>query len=100
MTLPDATEPPQLDELDRYVKVTEAARILGYCHSISVEHLISRKVLKCYHMPDNNIKRILLSDLHLLMIKKTEDADSEKNSSNNEVKKTKRKRGRPPKFAN
>lgn len=88
---------PDINTLDKYVKITEAARILGYSSYQSVDQLIERKVLKSYFLPGHIRKRVLLSEIFELL------KSSKKNlvlGSQNSVlpSATKSKLGRPRKF--
>jgi uncharacterized protein YhhL (DUF1145 family) len=77
--------------LDRFIKITEAAEILGYAHYRSVIMLIDSNILPSYELPHVTRKRVLLSEvLELLKTKESED----KNQEN----KKKKGRGRPRKF--
>ena len=92
-TIQDA---PDLNTLDKYVKITEAARILGFSSYQSVDQLIDRKVLKSYLLPGHARKRVLLSDLSELLLKnKKSSLSPEKSDSPSSMK---RKLGRPRKF--
>jgi|TARA_A100001011_G_scaffold69486_1_gene70954 hypothetical protein len=92
-TIQDA---PDLSTLDKYVKITEAARILGFSSYQSVDQLIDRKVLKSYLLPGHARKRVLLSDIfELLQKSKKSSLSSEKSDSSSSMK---RKLGRPRKF--
>jgi hypothetical protein len=91
-TIQDA---PDLSTLDKYVKITEAARILGFSSYQSVDQLIDRKVLKSYLLPGHARKRVLLSDIFELLQKREKSSLSEKSDSSSSMK---RKLGRPRKF--
>ena len=92
-TIQDA---PDLNTLDKYVKITEAARILGFSSYQSVDQLIDRKVLKSYLLPGHARKRVLLSDLSELLLKNKKSSLSPKKSDS--ASSMKRKLGRPRKF--
>ena len=83
----------QNEFLDRFIKITEAAEILGYAHYRSVIMLIEQDVLMSYKLPHVARKRVLLSEV-LKLIEKEEQKSPE------EIKKSKKKRGRgrPRKF--
>lgn len=82
---------PFNQQLDRFIKITEAAEILGYAHYRSVIMLIDNNILPSYELPHVTRKRVLLSEvLELLKTKESED----KNPEN----KKKKGRGRPRKF--
>ena len=84
---------PQNEFLDRFIKITEAAEILGYAHYRSVIMLIEQDILTSYKLPHVTRKRVLLSEV-LKLIEKKEELSTE------ESKKTEKKRGRgrPRKF--
>ncbi len=92
-TIQDA---PDLSTLDKYVKITEAARILGYSSYQSVDQLIDRKVLQSYFLPGHTRKRVLLSDIFELVQNSNKvsplSIDSDLSSD------IKKKLGRPRKF--
>ena len=81
------------ENFDRFIKITEAAEILGYAHYRSVIMLIERKVLTAYKLPHVVRKRVLLSDVMKLKESNQGDADDPGNNSTK-----KRGRGRPRKF--
>jgi hypothetical protein len=76
------------DNLDRFIKITEAAEILGYAHYRSVIMLIERKLLTAYKLPHVVRKRVLLSEV----LKLKESGQDDQNNSE------KKGRGRPRKF--
>lgn len=76
--------------LDRFVKITEAADILGFAHYRSVNQLIERGALVGYRLPHVMRRRVLLSDVIALKDK----AESDLN-----LVKPNRGRGRPRKYA-
>ena len=57
-------------DLDRFVKITEAARILGYASFQSVKQLVDEKILSSYSLPGTSRPRILLSELLKLKVRK------------------------------
>jgi hypothetical protein len=75
---------------DRYIKVTEAAILLGYAHYRSINHLIAKGMLQSYALPHVSRKRVLLSDVINLLNKRQSE-------SSHIVKPT--KPGRPPKYS-
>ena len=81
------------ENFDRFIKITEAAEILGYAHYRSVIMLIERKVLTAYKLPHVVRKRVLLSDVMKLKESKQGDMDGSKDNPNGE-----RGRGRPRKY--
>jgi len=58
-------------DLDRFVKITDAARILGYASFQSVKQLIDEKILSSYSLPGTSRPRVLLSELLELKSKQT-----------------------------
>ena len=76
--------------LDRYIKLTEAAKILDFAHYSSVVKLIEKKKLNAYLLPHVTRRRVLLSEVNELK-------ELNKCSKDN-IKNTKRKRGRPFKY--
>ena len=73
---------------DRFIKVTEAADILGYAHFNSINKMIERGDLTAYRLPHVSRRRVLESEV--LAIKNTTSGNSEP--------KGKGKRGRPRKY--
>jgi hypothetical protein len=79
-------------ELDRFVKITEAARILGYASYQSVKQLVDEQILISYSLPETSRPRLLLSELLVLKARKD-------NSLSNSIShKITEKRGRPKKY--
>jgi len=76
-------ERAELENIDRFISLSKAAELLGYASYISVNNLISRKMLPCYYLPTTKRKRVLLSDIHSLLGKKAKPTG---------------KKGRPRKF--
>ena len=66
---------PDYSEMDRFVKVTDAARILGYASFQSVYQIIERNELTAYKIPNHNRIRILLSDLSKFVLSKDSEVD-------------------------
>ena len=85
--------PPVKEELDRFVKISEAARIMGFANYNSINHMHDSGQLKLYKMPHKNVKRVLLSDINkILRIQKfIDEADTF-------FPPPKNTRGRPKKF--
>ena len=79
-------------DLDRFVKITEAARILGYASFQSVKQLVDEKILSSYSLPGTSRPRILLSELLKLKVRK------ENSLSNSVSYRITEKRGRPKKY--
>ena len=48
---------------DRFIKITEAAEILGYAHYRSVNQMIERGALVGYRLPHVTRRRVLLSEV-------------------------------------
>ena len=61
--------PLDLKSLDRFVKMKEAAEMLGYASSISIVHLHANRQLRLYKFPNKRSKRVLLSDINKLICK-------------------------------
>ena len=74
--------------MDRFIKITDAARILGYASFQSINQMIKNHALDAYSMPETSRPRVLLSDI--LTLKKNQ------NSTPDVV--TKKPRGRPRKI--
>ena len=91
-TIQDA---PELSTLDKYVKITEAARILGFSSYQSVDQLINRKVLKSYLLPGHARKRVLLSDI-LELLQNSKKVLTSQNTGSSFA--TEKKLGRPRKL--
>lgn len=76
--------------LDRFIKITEAAEILGFAHYRSVNQMIERGTLSGYRLPHVMRRRVLLSEVYAL--KEKAEAKVLSTDSN-------RRRGRPRKYA-
>ena len=76
--------------LDRFIKITEAADILGFAHYRSVNQMIERGAITGYRLPHVTRRRVLLSDVYALKEKAESALFSEKAN---------RGRGRPRKYA-
>ena len=76
--------------LDRFIKITEAAEILGFAHYRSVNQMIERGALVGYRLPHVTRRRVLLSEVYAL---------KEKAEANLLSTKSNRGRGRPRKYA-
>ncbi|MAL87023.1 MAG: hypothetical protein CMI23_11785 [Opitutae bacterium] len=64
--------PPRYDKdkdgpLDRFIKISEASKLLGYAHYNSVIKLIERGKLQAYKLPQVTRKRVLLSEVENLI---------------------------------
>lgn len=82
---------PQKDGLlDRFIKLTDAARILDYAHYHSVVKLIENGQLTAYLLPHVIRRRVLESEVVKLK-------EFNKNSNSN-AGVAKRSRGRPSKY--
>ena len=88
----NVTHPLVMRDLDRFVKITEAARILGYASFQSVKQLVDENTLTSYSLPGTSRPRILLSELLELKAKK------DKRMSNYTSYRITEKRGRPKKY--
>ena len=75
---------------DRFIKITEAAEILGFAHYRSVNQMIERGALVGYRLPHVMRRRVLLSEVYSLKEKAEVDILSAKPN---------RGRGRPRKYA-
>jgi len=84
----------QNEQLDRFIKITEATEILGYAHYRSVNMLIEKEILTSYKLPHVVRKRVLLSEV--LKLKESGQVDQTDSDSSKQDKK--RGRGRPRKF--
>jgi len=80
-----------INQLDRYIKITDASRILGFASFQSVRSLIGRGKLKSYSLPETSRPRVLLSDI----ISLKNDLENKKTGKQT---KTLKKRGRPRKY--
>jgi hypothetical protein len=95
----DSTDPihlPDFDTIDRFVTLTEAAKILGFGNYQSVNHLVDRKQLMLYKLPNTTRKRLLLSEIsQLIEIQKKEKRLDDELGIN---RRNFPKRGRPRKY--
>ena len=66
--LKDEILPPDLATMDRFVKFSDAARILGYASFQSVKKLVKDGILNHYSLPDTSRPRILMSELIALQM--------------------------------
>jgi hypothetical protein len=83
-------EPQKDGPLDRYIKLTDAAKILNYAHYHSVVQLIKNGQLTAYLLPHVIRRRVLLSEVvELKELNKNKKMDSSA---------IKRPRGRPSKY--
>lgn len=87
--------PPVLKELDRFIKISEAADLLGYASYQSIHHMHKRGLIEVYSLPHNKLKRVLLSDITAIFEQSKLD---EQNYFEKALSKDKRGRGRPRKF--
>ena len=62
----------ELKNLDKFIKITEAARILDYASIISVKELVNDGMLTLYSLPETSRPRILLSELLELKSKQSD----------------------------
>jgi hypothetical protein len=95
----DSTSPvplPDFDTIDRFVTLTEAAKILGFGNYQSINHLVDRKQLRLHKLPNTTRKRLLLSEIsQLIEIQKKEKRLYDEFGIN---RRNIRKRGRPRKY--
>ena len=84
---------PDKENLDRFVKISEAARIMGFANYSSINHMHASGQLKLYKMPHKNVSRVLLSDINKILRRQKfiDEADAFFPPQKN-------KRGRPKKF--
>ena len=69
-------QPLVMNDLDRFVKITEAARILGYASFQSVKDLIDAKILTSYSLPGTPRPRLLLSEILKLKAENNQEMDN------------------------
>jgi hypothetical protein len=95
MIAPEDSSPPDISTLDRFVKITTAAKLLGYANYQSVTKLSEDGKIRLYDLEHTRSKRVLLSDIHRLLHQKQNHTDS-----NKKVKRggSSNKLGRPSKF--
>jgi len=95
----DSTAPvplPDFDTIDRFITLTEAAKILGFSNYQSINQLVDRKQLKLHTLPNTTRKRLLLSEIsQLIEIQKKEKQLYEEFGIN---RRNIPKRGRPRKY--
>jgi hypothetical protein len=77
---------------DRFIKITEAAEILGFAHYRSVNQMIERGALVGYRLPHVTRRRVLMSEV-LSLKEKAKEISQEPSL------KATRGRGRPRKYA-
>ena len=83
-------DPNKDGPLDRFIKLTDAARILDYAHYHSVVKMIENGQLTAYLLPHVIRRRVLLSEvIKLKELKKNKNSDASV---------SKRSRGRPSKY--
>ena len=87
--------PPVLKVLDRFIKIGEAAELLGYANYQSVYHMHKRGLIDLYSLPHNKLKRVLLSDVTAIL---EQSKLGEQSYFDKALSKNKRGRGRPRKF--
>ena len=76
--------------LDRFIKITEAADILGFAHYRSINQMIERGAITGYRLPHVTRRRVLLSEVRAL---------KEKSELSLGTDRPNRGRGRPRKYA-
>jgi len=79
-------------DTDRFIKITEAAEILGFAHYRSVNQMIERGALVGYRLPHVTRRRVLLSEVLSLKEKAKEISQAPSMEAT-------RGRGRPRKYA-
>ena len=87
--------PPILKDLDRFIKISEAADLLGYANYQSIHQMHRRGLIDLYSLPHNKLKRVLLSDITAILEQSQLEA---RNYFKKALSKNKRGRGRPRKF--
>jgi len=89
----EVLSPPDKENLDRFVKISEATRIMGFASPYSIHDMHASGQLKLYKMPHKNVKRVLLSDINkILRIQRFID------EADDFFPHSKKKGGRPKKF--
>jgi len=63
----EVLSPPDKENLDRFVKISEATRIMGFASPYSIHDMHASGQLKLYKMPHKNVKRVLLSDINKIL---------------------------------
>ena len=86
---------PILKDLDRFIKISEAADLLGYANYQSIHQMHRRGLIDLYSLPHNKLKRVLLSDITAILEQSQLEAQD---YSKKALIKNKRGRGRPRKF--
>jgi hypothetical protein len=94
--LSDPTPLPDFSTIDRFVSVSEAARILGFSNYQSVNHLVDRGQLQAHALPHTSRRRILLSDISRLIEKQKREQERFEKLGMNPLEKA--GRGRPRKY--
>jgi hypothetical protein len=79
--------------LDRFIKIADAARILGFSSVISIHQMIERKEINSYAIPETSATRVLLSDILSIKSNYQEIGPTEHSPQ-------KKSRGRPRKYSN
>lgn len=87
--------PLVLKDLDRFIKISEAAELLGYANYQSIHHMHKRGLIDLYSLPHNTLKRVLLSDITAIL---EQSKLEEQSYFEKALSKNKRGRGRPRKF--
>lgn len=75
--------------MDRFIKISDAARILGYASFQSINQMIQKQAIHAYTLPETSRSRVLLSDILALKQKQNSELDNP----------TKKMRGRPRKIS-
>ena len=78
MIAPEDSSPPDISTLDRFVKITTAAKLLGYANYQSVTKLSEDGKIRLYDLEHTRSKRVLLSDIHRLLHQKQNHTESNK----------------------
>ena len=61
--------------MDRFIKITDAARILGYASFQSINQMIKNHALNAYSLPETSRPRVLLSEILALKHKQNNSAE-------------------------
>lgn len=61
--------------MDRFIKITDAARILGYASFQSINQMIKNHALNAYSLPETSRPRVLLSEILALKHKQNNSSE-------------------------
>jgi len=51
-----------------FITFKEAASILGYKHINSIKKLITKNIIRCYHLPESSMKMVKLKEVLALAV--------------------------------